>query len=152
MTGPPAGIRFTDRLTEAQADRLLELFDLEWWTVGRDADGVRRMLAGSTEVVAALDGEELAGFGRSISDGTYRASINDVIVTEAWRGKGLGDAIVAELLARPSVATSNHVDLHCLAELVPYYERFGFSRGDPSHIRMVLKRDTGPPINSPADG
>lgn len=140
MTAPPAGVRLTDRLTEAQAERLVELFDLEWWTVDRDLAGVERMLAGSSEVAAAFAAYELVGFGRAISDGVYRASINDVMVIEAWRGKGLGDAIVAELLARPSVVTANHVDLHCLADMVPYYERFGFTRGDPSHIRMVLKR------------
>ena len=135
-----AGLTWVDRLEPAHLEQLLALFDREWWTQGRDLPGIERMLAGSVEVVAALDGDELVAFGRSISDGAYLATINDVVVAESRRGEGLGTAVVAELLRRPAVAGVEHVSLHCLPELIPYYERLGFTVDDRSLRRMEIKR------------
>ena len=137
---PGAGLSWIDRFDRAQAEQLVELFDREWWTKGRDLAGVERMLAGSSEVVGVLDGEELVAFGRSFSDGVYMASINDIIVAGQRRGEGLGIAVVEELLRRPAVAGAELVTLHCLAEMIPYYERLGFSLTDSGLHRMELKR------------
>lgn len=137
---PDTGLTWVDRLEPAQVEQLLALFDREWWTQGRDLAGVERMLAGSAEVVAALDGDALVAFGRSISDGAYLATINDIVVAEGWRDRGLGTAIVTELLSRPAVAGVEHVSLHCLPEMGPYYERLGFSVDGRSLYRMEFKQ------------
>ncbi len=140
---PGAGLTWLDRLDRSQAGQLVALFDREWWTTGRDLAGVERMLAGSAEVVGVLDGAELVAFGRSFADGVYMASINDVIVSERRRGEGLGTAVVEELLRRPAVAGAELVTLHCLAEMIPYYERLGFSKTDPRLHRMEIRRRPG---------
>ncbi len=138
---PGSGLTWVDRLDDpAQAEQLLALFDREWWTQGRDLGGIERMLAGSAEVVAAFEGDELVAFGRSISDGAYMATINDIVVAAGWRDRGLGTAIVTELLRRPAVAGVEHVSLHCQPELIPYYERLGFSIDDRSLCRMEVRR------------
>lgn len=135
-----AELTWADRLEPQHFEQLIALFDREWWTQGRDRDGIARMLAGSAEVVAVLDGEELVGFGRAISDGAYLATINDIVVSERRRGEGLGTAVVTELLRRPAVAGAEHVSLHCLPELIPYYERLGFRRDDRKLQRMEITR------------
>lgn len=137
---PDGGLTWVDRLEPAHLEQLLALFDREWWTQERDLPGIERMLAGSAEVAAVLDGNELVAFGRSISDGAYLATINDIVVAESRRGEGLGTAVVAELLRRPAVAGVEHVSLHCLPELIPYYERLGFTVDDRSLRRMEIKR------------
>ena len=134
------GLTWVDRLGPEHGEQLLALFEREWWTQGRDLEGVERMLAGSAEVVAVLDGDELVAFGRSISDGAYLATINDIVVAEGRRGEGLGTAVVAELMRRPAVAAAAHVSLHCLPELIPYYERLGFAVADRGHYRMEITR------------
>lgn len=135
-----AGLTWTDRLEPSGFDQLIALFDREWWTKGRDREGVARMLAGSAEVVAVFDGGELVAFGRSVSDGAYLATINDIIVAEHRREEGLGTAVVEELLRRPALAAVEHISLHCLRELIPYYERLGFAAADPELFRMEIRR------------
>ena len=135
-----AELTWVDRLEPQHLEQLLALFDREWWTQGRDRDGIERMLAGSAEVVAAFDGDELVAFGRSISDGAYLATINDIVIAEPRRGEGFGTAVVAELLRRPAVAAVEHVSLHCLPELIPYYERLGFRRDERILQRMEIVR------------
>lgn len=136
---PDGGLTWVDRLEPAQAEQLVGLFSGEWWTQGRDIEGVMRMLAGSAEVVAALDGDRLVAFGRVVGDGVYRATINDVIIAESHRDRGLGTAVVRTLLARPAVAASSHVDLHCIPAMIFFYERLGFKRADPDLRRMEIK-------------
>ena len=112
---------------------------------GRERDEVQRMLAGSTEIVAAVTGiggdQHLAGFGRALSDGAFRAIVFDMIVAPELRGSGLGRRILEELLARPSLAASSSVELMCLPDMVLFYERFGFRADDSGAIRMRRPRD-----------
>jgi GNAT superfamily N-acetyltransferase len=131
-------------LPERHLDQLCELYQAEWWTRGRRRPEVERMLAGSTEVVAAVadvNGEQrLLGFARALSDGAFRAIVFDMIVAPAHRGRGVGRVVLEELLARPSLARSAGVELMCLPEMAAYYERFGFRPGDPGVIRMQRPR------------
>ena len=145
-----AGLTWVDRLDEpAQVEQLLTLFDREWWTQGRDRAGVERMLAGSAEIVAALDGDELVAFGRAITDGVYLGTLDDIVVASGWRDRGLGTAVVNELLRRPSVAATERVSLHCLPELIPYYERLGFSPSDRTLRRMEIVAPGAPAYTRP---
>lgn len=136
---PGKSPRLVSELEPDHAEQLVELFSHEWWTKGRDLEGIHRMLEGSTEVVGVIDGDELIAFGRSVSDGIYRASINDIVVAEGRREEGLGSIVVRELLKRPAVAGSSHIDLHCLPGMIGYYERLGFTPSDRGIHRMELK-------------
>ena len=137
-------MRLLDHLPAQHLDELCELYQAEWWTRGRRRREVESMLAGSTEVVAAVaevDGEQrLLGFARALSDGAFRAIVFDMIVAATHRGRGIGRQVLEELLARPSLARSAGVELMCLPEMAAYYERFGFRPGDPGVIRMQRPR------------
>lgn len=137
-------MRLLDRLPEHHVEELCGFYEAEWWTGDRSRPEVERMLAGSTEVVAAVgevDGEQrLLGFARSLSDGAFRTIVFDVIVAPPHRGRGIGQRVLEELLARPSLARSSGVEPMCLPEMAPFYERFGFRVGDPALIRMWRPR------------
>ena len=124
-------------LPESLVGQLVGFYRREWWTTERSREQVERMLAGSTEVVAAVEGELLVGFGRALSDGAFRAIVFDLIVTPERRGGGLGITIMEEILARPTVSSSNRVELICLPEMAPFYERFGFAASQPGVMRMI---------------
>jgi predicted N-acetyltransferase YhbS len=98
------------------------------------------MLAGSDLVLSAVAGGRLVGFTRAITDGVYRATIFDVIVDEAWRDRGIGAELIRRAHAHPVLAGCRRIELICLEEMVPYYERFGYEVADPKHLRMVWRR------------
>ncbi|MGB6424457.1 MAG: hypothetical protein WBF18_04195, partial [Solirubrobacterales bacterium] len=68
-------------MPERHLEELWLLYQGEWWTRGRERADVERMLAGSTEIVAAVgesgSRQRLLGFARALSDGAFRAIVFD---------------------------------------------------------------------------
>ena len=63
---------------------------------------------------------------RALTDKTYRAYVEDVVVDPDYRGQHIGERMVAELMeALKDIET---VSLFCEPERVPFYERNGFKR------------------------
>jgi GNAT superfamily N-acetyltransferase len=132
-------VRITHELTAAQVDDLVALYQTAWWSVGRRRADVEVMLRGCLPC-AFLDADgRVIAFARALSDGVYKALVFDVIVAEAHRGEGLGERLIDTLLAHPRVARCAHVELYCLPALIPFYERWGFTRdlGDVTFLRLT---------------
>lgn len=125
----PPGFRAIDRLDESQVADLHALYQHEWWSRGRTAGDVRRMLAHTDLVfgVAREPSGSLAGFARVLTDRVYKAVVFDVIVAPDCRGLGLGAALMDAVLGHPELRDVRHVELYCLPELMPFYRRWGFS-------------------------
>jgi len=66
-------------------------------------------------------------FARVLTDRAFKALILDVIVAEDLRGEGLGRALVERIICHPDLEQVRHLKLYCLPDLVPFYERWGFS-------------------------
>ncbi len=136
-------VDFRDGLGQDLLAQLLAFYEREWWTAGRTRADVERMLHGSDLVLAATPRDrpgELAGFVRAITDGVYRASIFDLIVAPHWRDRGLGAELLERAHAHPVLAGCGRIELICLEEMVPFYERFGYELSSPEHLRMVWTR------------
>jgi predicted GNAT family N-acyltransferase len=123
------GVSAIDYSTERpiEAEKLRDLTRQTNWAGARTLDGLEAMLAGTQIVVGAWKGDRLVGFARALTDGVYRALVDDVIVDEAERGQGVGDELVRRLLER--LAEVEAVSLRCDEALVPFYTRHGFRRG-----------------------
>lgn len=121
-------------------DELLAFYKREWWTDDRERDGVERMLAGSDLVLSATAGGALVGFVRAITDGVYRAAIFDLIVDPSWRGRGLGVELIERAHAHPVLAGCRRVELICVEEMVPFYEKRGYELSSAEHLRMIWMR------------
>ena len=67
----------------------------------------------------------LVGSARAISDHAKRAWIYDVIVEAQWRGRGVGHALVAAMLAHPAVRDVRFVHLGT-RDAQRLYAKFGF--------------------------
>jgi GNAT superfamily N-acetyltransferase len=52
----------------------------------------------SQVAVFVFDGENLIGFGRAISDGTYQAAVYDVAIWPPWQGRGVGSMILNSIV------------------------------------------------------
>jgi predicted GNAT family N-acyltransferase len=132
-----------DRLTDAQIEELRALYQSEWWTKGRQLDGVRRMLQHSDIIIAFCepDTKKLVAFTRILTDYAYKALVFDVIVAAPYRGTGLGRRLMDAVVNHPALKAVRHIELYCLPELVPFYQQWGFTTelGKLRFMRRVTK-------------
>ncbi|HEV8481230.1 MAG TPA: GNAT family N-acetyltransferase [Candidatus Eisenbacteria bacterium] len=137
-TGVPAE-RFED---------LMALLRSAWWSNARTSEDVRRLIAGPSLFFFACEraSGRLVAMARALSDGVYKAMVFDVIVLPEHQGQGLGCLVMEELLGHPAVRAAQHVELYCLPELEPFYERWGFT-AEIGGVRLI-RRTQGP--KSPA--
>ena len=71
-----------------------------WWKDYCDPVDIPSTISGSFAfaIAAGVETGRAIGMGRAISDGVSDAWIQDVVVLEEWRGKGIGREIVRRLL------------------------------------------------------
>jgi GNAT superfamily N-acetyltransferase len=102
-----------------------------WRRPGSEVDVSEVLEAGPA--VGAWDGDRLVGFARALSDGHFAAYVEDVMVHEEYRGRGLGDRIMARLLRE--IGGAGQVSLFCAPMVTRFYEGHGF-RTAPEHVIM----------------
>jgi GNAT superfamily N-acetyltransferase len=98
--------------------------------------------------VYAPDGSPV-GCGRLLTDRALRAHLGDVVIVPAFRGRGLGKALVEAALSHPELATVTHwtlatMDAHGL------YARYGFVSRQQEGWMTLMRH--GRPLPSGASG
>lgn len=125
---------FTDKSIDAQ--QLMKLYkDAGWWEERREHELNQVLEAGIS--VGAWNEGELIGFARAVSDGRFRAYIEDVVIHTNYQRSGIGRDLVREL-----VNNLSHIDvvsLFCEEQLIPFYEENGFKLSK-SQLVMHAKR------------
>ncbi|WP_145136455.1 GNAT family N-acetyltransferase [Paenibacillus sp. Y412MC10] len=105
------------------AAQVKQLYDnLGWWPERTLAD-IESML-GSSIAVGAWDEDRLVGFVRAVSDGLFRAYIEDMGVHEDYRNRGLGREIIDRITAE--LNNIHVVSLFCESGLVDFYQQTGY--------------------------
>ena len=110
-----------------------------YWGKGRSIEAFTRAVRHCIAFgVYAPDSSQIS-FARVLSDRSLRAHLSDVYVVPSFRGRGLGRALVAAVLAHPELATVgtwtlNTADAHGL------YAGFGFVRDERPERHMMLIR------------
>lgn len=91
-------------------------------------------------VLATDESEQPIGTGRV----SFEGKIGRMAVVEPWRGRGVGGAILNEIISIAKAADLNSVYLASQLTAIPFYERFNFiAQGDVfveaniSHRKMV---------------
>jgi len=126
----------------SQIEGVLALYRIQgWW--GPSAEDDPRQAAAIIRgshcfVVAEADGRVI-GMGRAISDGVSDAYIQDVVVDPAFRGRGIGGRIVADLVRRLRQDGIGWIGLGAEAGTHDFYRRAGFTEL-PGCI-VMLKKD-----------
>ena len=125
----PAGTALAAWLGAADAAAAGALVDGAHWNEGFSAAMLARAHEGSSAWVGARDAAgALVATARAISDHEKRAWIYDVMVAPAYRGKGVGEAVMRLVLEHPALRRVRRVYLGT-RDAQPFYERLGF--GDP---------------------
>jgi GNAT superfamily N-acetyltransferase len=100
------------------------LADESYWAAGRPKELVERSIAGSVNLGAYLDDDQV-GFCRWVTDGATFAWLCDVFVDQAHRGKGVGTALVGRAVDHPAVRDVRR-QLLATQDAHDVYRRFGF--------------------------
>ena len=118
--------RIVEGADAMRVEDVARLLGMTYWADKRPLSQIEKSMRHSSCYGIYVDGEEkLAGFARVISDFATTYYLCDVIVDEAYRGRGLGRALVAHIESRPEFAGLRGIlitrDAHGL------YEKFGYA-------------------------
>ncbi|MEW5848422.1 MAG: GNAT family N-acetyltransferase [Myxococcota bacterium] len=136
----PDGVSLHVALRDDDVAQVVALLHDVYWTVGIPGDALARSHRGAAAWVGARDGKgQLVATARAISDGARSAWIHDVMVAPAWRGKGVGSALLALLLDHPAVRHAREVRLQT-RDAMALYARFGFVERGRNSERVEMVR------------
>jgi len=122
--------------------QLCELYQSEWWTVGRSLEDTRTCVDGSQICIGVVDdGNDLLGFVRVITDYTFKALVLDLIVARPARRAGAGSTLLAAVNDHPDLQSVRHIELYCLPELLDFYGQHGFSANADGIVLMRQVKD-----------
>jgi GNAT superfamily N-acetyltransferase len=98
----------------------------EGWPTPPSLDRRLAAVRGADHVAIAFDGDRLVGFATALSDGALMAYLSLLEVIASHRRRGIGTGLVRAL--EREIGDLYGLDLCCDEEVVPFYERQGFSR------------------------
>ena len=105
-----------------------------YWALGRPHETVARLNSVSARVVSLHHDGRQIGYCRAVTDGVSAVYLADVYVLPDHRGRGLGEALVREMVERGPYANLKWL-LHT-EDAHPLYRKLGFA--DPGY--KVLER------------
>ena len=111
-----------------------------YWALGRSRETVQLLLSTAYRVVGLFHHGRQVGFCRAISDGAVHAYLADVYVLDEHQGKGLGVAMVQEMVEGGGLAEARWM-LHT-RDAQTLYHRFGFG---PASERVMERPAGGSP-------
>jgi ribosomal protein S18 acetylase RimI-like enzyme len=131
--------RIVSELAEQQISELTDLYRNEFWSQNRTRQDVAKMLAASDIVIGLIDeSDRLIGFTRVLTDFVYRAVIFDVIIKPTHRSQGLGKQLIDIIIHHPQLQSVEYLGLYCLPDMVPFYERWGFTT-EHGGLQLMLR-------------
>lgn len=120
-----------------KASDVMRLYqDAGWWQEREEGD-IEPMLSNG-QSVGAWDGDTLIGFARAVTDGIFRAYIEDVVIHSAYQRDGIGTRVVSRLLE--SLAHIDVISLFCEKHLIPFYKKTNFTHSKSQNVMHRVKR------------
>jgi len=124
-----------DRIDRTEVHRFLS--EESYWAEGRPRATQDRLIDEASRVVGLYDGDRQIGFCRAFTDGLALAYLADVYVLTGYRGRGLGEELVREMIENGPYAKVKWL-LHT-TDAHPLYRKLGF--GEPSY-KVLERRST----------
>ena len=111
-----------------QEDEILPLYRSVGWSVYyRRPELLKKAFENSLCVLAAYDGDRLAGLIRGVGDGYSVVLIQDVLVRPEYQRRGIGSTLVYHLKARYNHVRQMHLLTDDTVETVGFYQAVGFT-------------------------
>ena len=124
--------------TKISVSQLAELLHKTYWAENRPVEAMEQSIRHSL-CYGAYDPEDgkLIGLARVITDYATTYYLCDVVVEEAHRGKGIGKALLTEIVTDPRLCGLKALLL--TRDAHGFYQRFGF-REEPGKLMMKSNR------------
>jgi len=112
-----------------------------WWEEEWDATHLNDLIRGSFAFIVASDPKtgKAVGMGRVISDGVSDAYIQDLVVHQTFRGRGIGRQILNTLISECTSAGISWIGVIAEPETEEFYLPSGFQRMK-EHTPMLYKK------------
>jgi N-acetylglutamate synthase-like GNAT family acetyltransferase len=123
----------TDR-RRVDPDAALALLRTTYWARDMNREVLTRAIANSVSF-ALLERERLVGFGRAVTDLATYAYWTDVVIAEAYRGRGLGRWLSECMLVHPALQGLRRVAL-LTRDAARLYQEVGFTEGPGPLVYM----------------
>ena len=125
-----------DRIDRTEVHRFLS--EDAYWALGRSRELQDRLIDTAARVVGVYDGDRQIGFARAATDGNSFVYLADVYVLEEYRGRGLGEAMVREMVERGDLSHLKWL-LHT-RDMHPLYRKLGFDVPGPKVMERLPQR------------
>jgi GNAT superfamily N-acetyltransferase len=133
-----SGLQLDDDKDRIDVDEVYRFLSEEsYWAVGRSRETVERLVREASRVVGLYDGDRQIGFCRAFTDGVASAYLADVYVLPEYRGRGLGEQLVREMVENGPYAGVTWL-LHT-TDMHPLYRKLGFE--EPNY-KVLERRST----------
>lgn len=119
-------ITYSNSLEKIKPDQLEGFFN--GWLAKPSAETFLQTLQGSTYVWLALENGQVVGFTTAISDEVMFAFISLLEVLPSHQNQGIATELMRRM--RETCQDLYALDTACDDELVPFYQRFGMTRGN----------------------
>jgi len=120
-------ITYTD-LLPSDFEQVLALYRSVGWSVyAQDPPKLLGALEGSSSLVCAWDADQLVGLARAVSDGHTIVYIQDILVDPSHQRRGIGRALVQQLLNRYEHVRQKVLLTDDRPEQLAFYASLGFS-------------------------
>ena len=124
-----------DRIDRTEVHRFLS--EDAYWALGRSRELQDRLIDTAARVVGVYDGDRQIGFARAATDGNSFVYLADVYMLEEYRGRGLGEELVREMVENGDLGGLRWL-LHT-ENMHPLYRKFGFE--EPNY-KVMERRPT----------
>ena len=108
------------------------------WAKNRKIHDLKTCLANSDVIVSLWSNNKILGFGRALSDGTYRSVLWDIVIDHNYQGKGYGKLIVNSLLEDKRIKQSKRIYL-MTSNQKEFYCQIGFDQ--VSSQNLLIKKN-----------
>ncbi len=122
---------------ELPREQVLALYVANDWSSAGKPDKLMHHLTSSHALVSAWHGSRLVGLGNTLSDGQLVAYYSHLLVHPDYQGRGIGRAIVEQLMTR-------YVDFHqqvllAAGEAIGFYCKLGFERAGDTESMWIFQ-------------
>ena len=109
-------------------NEIRSLYDSVGWTAyTRDMPALEKGYRNSLLILAAYEGDQLAGIARAVGDGTTIVFIQDILVKPDRQRQGIGTALLKAMLDRYANVRQIELTTDSRPETIAFYKSLGFS-------------------------
>lgn len=120
-----------------KANEVIELYkDAGWWNERTEQD-MEKMLS-QAMAVGAWENNKLIGFARVISDGIFRAYIEDVVIHSSFNRKGIGTQLIAKVVE--GLFNIDVISLFCEEDLIAFYSKNEFKKSKSQFVMHKVNK------------